>query len=408
MKRATSKQSVFALAALAASAGLVGCNDPTTFAPTSTDQFVYDSEDRYSQASKLLQADYLIVPDLSYSFTPAKRDLEAALENFAEHLADEKQDFRIAFARGTTQSVAPGGKQFKTNGEISKYIPSSFMGSVILPTSKNGVRSQVADKLLAIAGPNSPNLNLILETALKTLDSKQGSFLRDAAQLVFVFISDSDDESHIWVNSNRSPSYYSNALREFKSNDDYINARAFVTNSTLSCDPLGAEYLGYKNGTRLTQVANAVDSLGDGFQCLRDGEYLSNSLENLARDVSKPTRRFKIQSPVKPSTIEVRVAGKKVNPGPSTWTYKPSTNEIVFTDAAKPKESDSVEITFEMLIKLNRSPIVSTMSVTLNGQSVPQSNGNGWSFNSNTGELSFNGGFKPQHNDRISVSYEVQ
>lgn len=376
--------------------GLVGCNDPKTFVPTNTDSFVFYEQDFYQQASQLLQADYVIVPDMSYSMNASKDSLESALDQFADDLESKDIDYRVGFIRGTTQSA-----EFYTGA-----IPSSFLGPVLKPSSKKSARSQIASALADLADPNAPNWVFILEAAKKTLQKRASSFLRKSAHLVLVFISDSDERSHSQVNY--SNAHYINAFKSLKNHEDYISARAFVTGQA-GCPLFGEAQYGYKAGTRLSTVADAVDSFGDGTICLRDGDTMADSLEDLARDVAKKTKRFKLRATPVAKSIAVTVDGQFTpqNDGTHGWKYNSSQNEIVFTGQAIPNDA-SLEINYSMLMKLSREPRLESMVVTLNGSTVPESQSNGWSYNSKTKELRLNGGFAPSHNDEIVVNYEVQ
>ncbi len=392
---------LYTYAALIAVGMLGACNEPTTFVPTATEQFVYDNRDYYQQASKLLQADYLIVPDTSYSMNVSKAGLESALYDFASYLQNEDIDYRVGFARGTTQS----------NGLALQHLPTNFIGSILTPTSGISTQSQIANGIADMGVPNAPNVPVILETAKRVIESQYSNFVRQGSQLVYVFISDADDRSHdlSGVAGGGTTSHYADVLASQKSHPDHISARAFVTTgNNTSCPLLGSANYGYKAGTRLLSVASSLDAGGDSFRCLGDYDNLAASLENLANDVSKPTRRFAVQANAEPSSIVVRVNGSVVNPGINTWTFKSNTNEVVFKNAAKPADNATVEITFDMIMKLNRLPKLSSMVVTINGSQVPQSNGSGWSLDTNTLELKFHGGWQPNNGDTILVSYEVQ
>lgn len=375
--------------------GLAGCNDPKTFIPTNTDSFVFYEQDYYQQASQLLQADYLIVPDVSYSMRSSEAELENALDLFVSDLANSHIDYRIGIVRGTTQSA----------GFYEGAIPSTFLGSVVKPGSNSSVRSKIANIWSSFFGANGPNWVFILEAAKKTLQNKGSSFLRSTAQLVLVFISDSDDLGNQELG--RSNEHYANAFKAFKSNPDYLSARAFVT-GIGGCSLKGPSGYGYKAGTRLSWVANAVDSLGDGTICLDDGEEMAVSLQDLAQDVTKKTKRFKLQAQPVPGSVSVSVGGSNTPQDHANygWNYNESKNEIVF-DQAIPSGS-SLQITYDMVMKLSRQPRLESMVVLLNGNDVPQSNSNGWNYNSGTKELRLTGSYSASHSDKIVVNYEVQ
>ena len=77
--------------------GLSGCNQPTTFAPTNTDQFNADSGISLMQASQVMQADYLFVIDPSFSMSTsgALDSIESAMSSFATYLGSSGIDFKV-------------------------------------------------------------------------------------------------------------------------------------------------------------------------------------------------------------------------------------------------------------------------------------------------------------------------
>jgi hypothetical protein len=380
--------------------GLVACNEPKTFVPTNTDRFVYDNNDFYQQADQILQADYMIVPDVSYSMLDSKNKVLEALNLFSQELISEGIDYRIGFVRGTTQSA----------GFYYGAIPSNFMASVLTASSSSSIVNQVATALSSFAGANAPNWVFILEAAKKTVEAQKNSFLRESAQLVYVFISDNDERTHSSTGnlstSTQFVNKYSPALQAVKTNSAYVNARAIV-HGAGGCATLN--YPGAAQGTRLSAVANSIEGSSNGTVCIQStAQTLADSLSGLARDVTKTTKRFKIQAQPDPNTIEVRVGTAGNLTSATGWSYHANTNEIVFANGSEPQPSQQVEITFEMLMKLSKAPRINTVVVTKNGALVPQSDANGWTYNASTKEIRLVGTYKPNHTDLILVNYQVQ
>jgi hypothetical protein len=374
---------------------LTACNnDPKTFVPTNTEKFTFYEQDYYQQAQNVLQGDYLIVPDMSYSMNTSKSTLLNALDQFASDLADENIDYRVGFVQGTVQS----------NGFAQQYVPSTFLGS-ILDTSANSVlRDEVAGKLADLAKPNAPNWPFLLEAAKKTLDANKSTFLRSAAQLIYVFISDQDDMGNSQI-SGRTNSFYAQALKGFKSNAAYVSARAFVYTGSGGCVASGN---GKATGTNLMAVSSSINAAGASSVCLTNASSMAASLENVARNVTRPTTRFKLQALPVAGSIAVRIGGAYTpqNSGSYPWSYSSASNEIIFSGNPVPAGA-TLAIEYDMVVKLARSPRVDTMVVTLNGGIVPQG-ANGWQYNASTRELVLGGGFAPQHGDTILVNYQVQ
>jgi len=396
------------LIAIAGLLSLSACNDPKTFRPTNTEKFTFYEQDFYQQAKKVLQADYLIVPDMSYSMYTSKATLLDALDQFSTDLADENIDYRIGFVRGTVQS----------NGFYPGAIPSAFLGSVLDASSSSSLRDKVAGQLADLAKPNAPNWPFLLEAAKKTLDARKSSFLRKAAQLVYVFISDADDLGPAStlgaakVSGRTTASYIDILKNSYKSDDDYVSARAFVYTNAGGCNAPTNNGQNGAAGTNLKTVANGVDALGNATVCLNDALAMADSLRDVARNVTRPTKRFKLQAQPVSGSITVRIGdannilvAEPQSGGSYPWQYNASSNEIVFTGAPAPA-GKKLSIEYDMVMKLARSPKVNTMVVTLNGDVVPQG-ANGWQYNSSTRMLTLGGGWAPQHGDSILVNYEV-
>ena len=375
---------------------LTACNDPKTFVPTNTEKFTFYEQDFYTQAEDVLQGDYIIVPDMSYSMNTSRSTLLSALDQFASSLADENVDYRVGFVQGTVQS----------NGFAPQYVPSTFLGSVLDPSSNSTIRDAVAGQLAELAAPNAPNWPFLLEAAKKTLDAQKSTFLRSAAQLIYVFISDADDLGNSKI-SGRSNSYYSSALKAFKSNSAYVSARAFVYTNSGGCVAPSNNGQSGAAGTRLSAVAASINASGASTICLNNASSMAASLENVARNVTRPTTRFKLQALPVTGSIVVKIGGGNIpqNHANYEWNYNAANNEIVFTDQPAPAGT-SLAIEYDMIVKLARAPKVSTIVVTLNGTVVPEG-ANGWQYNASTRELTLGGGFSPQHGDSILVNYEV-
>ena len=386
------------LMAIAGLMALNACNDPKTFVPTNTEKFTFYEQDFYSQAQEVLQADYLIVPDMSYSMNTSKSTLLSALDQFASTLADESIDYRVGFVRGTVQS----------NGFYEGAIPATFMGSVLDASSNSYLRDQVATQLADLAKPNAPNWPFLLEASKRTLDAHKASFLRSAAQLVYVFISDADDKG--LTELGRSNSSYISALKSYKSNSAYVSARAFVYTSNFgsgSCQAPQNNGQSGAAGTRLSAVASGINAAGTSTICLNNASTMAASLEDVARNVTRPTTRFKLQAQPVSGSIAVKVGGSYTPSSSASypWSYNSASNEIVFTGSPVPGGA-SLAIEYDMVLQLARQPKVSSMVVTLNGAVVPEG-ASGWQYSSSTRLLSLGGAWAPQHGDVILVNYEV-
>ncbi len=374
---------------------LTGCEDPTTFVPTNSDEFSYYDQDLYNQANVVLQADYLFVADYSYSMHDKVEDLVNSMDIFAQDLEDKDIDYRIGFVRGTTS----------TNGDTYRYIPKTLVGPAITPSVLN-LQSLINLQLDGFAQANAANGRFLLESARRVATNSKLSFIRDRSQLVYIFISDNDDVSVNDSNlGSRTLSSYVESLR-VKSDNSYINARAWVTGASTGC-AIGTEF-GNGAGTRLATAARALNAgTSEAVQCLNDGNSMAASLEDLARNVTRPTKRFKLRATPVAGTIEVKENNVARVEG-TDWDYVSATHEVVFRNGHEPSAGSELELSYSPLLVLSNKPDVSTIVVTVDGTEVAKSASEGWSFNETKKQLLFTGSYKPADGAIVQVTYQAK
>jgi len=366
-------------------AAVAGCNEPTTFEDTSTDMFIYFVEDDYATAAALLQADYVLSMDYGYRMNAHAEELIETLDSFVSSLNSAGIDYRIGVVRGSAQS--------------SSDIPSTFLG-ILDKFSSSSAYSSLENKLYCPSGSsycigdaNSPHKVYMLEGVRRTLDSNT-SFIRDSAQLVLAFFSNADDVS----SSNAAT--YATGFKALKSNAAYVSGRAFVRGTTGSCAS-GDTTQGYKTGTKLKDVAVSLSGTS-GNKCLGSASSMASMLDNLARNVTKSTQRFKIRGNPVASTVKVYVNGVLKAAG-TDYDYNSGSQEIVFRSGKQPADSASLLISYKPIIQLKRRPNPNSIVVKVDGVTS-----SAWSYNSSQNRIEFSGSGAPDHNDKIEVSYEVQ
>jgi len=377
---------------------LSACKQPSTFVPTSTDKFVNHTLDVYEQAEKLLQADYVFVLDTSYSMGARgnpndnlayQDELQYHMEDFLSELQTQKVDYRIAFVRGNTHA-----------NSVST-IASSFMGPMV---ALGDSTASLFSYLKLVGEPLQENSNFLLEAAKKSMDTEASGFLRHAAQLVYAFISDSDDQSQQYVNANRSEEYYNAALRTYKHHPHYVSARSYVLGMSAECTP--SSYIpGSSAGTRIGHVATEIDARKNLPGCV--DKVPLDMLADIARNVTKKTNRFTLTQYPMPGTLRVEINGVVI-PEATNWTYLDETNEIVFESGKEPHFEASLLIDYEIAFKLSRSPKIETLQVKVEGNLVSQSDTNGWSYVVEENRIQFHGSAKPSHSDNVEIVYQVQ
>lgn len=367
-------------------------NDPEVFKPNGSNSYDAYTNDNYRTADAILQADIVIVMDYSMSMNFfSKPDLIRNLHIFTQTLASEGIQFKIAFVHGLIQTGAP----------IST-LANDFVGPVL--NNSSDIASAINFQTGFIGQVNNANENYFASAASKIMYNESSGFLREAAQLVYVFFTDDDDH-----NSPSAYWAYSDYLKSFKSHPDYVTARALLNGVTTSdgvfCPLIGNGNNGNGPGTWLSALANDLDSQGRGTYCLNDTD--SNIWTNLGRNIVKPTDRFKIQGRPDPSSIEIFINGTAT----TSWVYIPATNEIVFNSGSEPAASASLLITYNPIFELTGTLTdVNSIVVTLNGAGIANDAVNGWSFYGGTNNLIIlNGNSRPNrtHNgDRVVINYD--
>lgn len=382
---------LFGTLALVASA----CNNPETFFTTRTDRFTNHISDNYSQASQLLQADYLFVVDFSYSMSrngsgdSKTAQLLNSMSLFTENLRNQEIDYRIGFTNGNSHA-----------GNAAE-ISNDFVAPFLTLETLSSLESEILAQIGTVGEPLNRNTNYLLEASKRTLSARATSFLREAAQLVVVFVSDSDDVSHQnnQITGDKTVAGYTQSLRGFKSHPSYINARSLTAGVAANCTLQNSYDVA---GTRIASVAQQLDALEAAPSCIY--RPFSESLADLARNVTRPTNRFRIRGNPEPSSIYILENGATV--ATSRYSYNSVTNEIIFAQGQEPALSANLEIVYDMLFPLSQRPRTNSISVTLNGISVPQSQTQGWTYNASENRIEFHGSARPSEGDDIRINYE--
>ncbi len=376
---------------------LSACKQPKTFIPSNTDTFVNHTLDIYDQADKLLQADYVFVLDTSYSMNFLvdssgqniyNEVLASHMQSFLDALAEKNIDYRIGFIRGNTHA-----------GSVST-IASSFMADVLTKGSSSASAFSIIEQ---VGAPLSENTNFLLESAHKTMSAEGGNFIRHAAQLVYAFISDSDDKG-LDISTNRTEQYYIDALRSHKHHPHYVSARSYTLGMADNCTP-DPYQPGSEAGVRIANVATQIDARHGEAKCALDPTF--ELLSNIARNVTKLTDRFTLTQYPMPGTLSVQVNGNDV-PEAGNWSYDAATNEVIFAAGKAPAFSSSLLIDYEIAFVLSKTPKVDSIQVKVDGASVSKDDTNGWSFVDAENRVQFNGNAKPSSNANISIVYQVK
>lgn len=374
---------------------LTACSQPESFVRNSVDAFTVDTIDNYTQASALLQADYLISVDFSWSMSggctnnsaynctsPKVTRLFDSLDSFVANLKSAGIDYRIGFVRGSKQST--------TNTADSDFIS----GLVVTSEFTGSLTQLIRSRLGAVGAPLEGNETSVVETTSKVLQNRGADFLRDSAQLVMVFVTDSDD--------NHYTSAQLASIAGRKTDSSYISARGVFAGVNSNCytDQHYPQTYGEQYASRAATAVNYLDpSASPKISCIMDN--FSNILNNVARNVTRNTKRFKLQV-ANPdiSTLKVyKGAGLTLVPA-TDYTYVAETNEIVFNINKEPGPSEKLRLEYNQNYVLSGRPgDSSSIQVSVNGTAV-----SGWTYDSAKNRIVFT--TKPAEGSKIEVMYQ--
>jgi hypothetical protein len=186
-----------------------------------------------------------------------------------------------------------------------------------------------------------------------------------------------------------------------------VSSRSIVITGQNGCNVDPNNY-GTGIGTRLMNTSKLLDATyqqnntTEISACVNTSNFAS-MLDDVARDVSKPTDRFELQNAnFDESTLEVYVNGHKKT---RDVEWKLQGTSIVFTASAKPALSESVRIVYMPKFVLSVTPDLSNLVVTVDDVQVPQDSLNGWSYVASNNTLRFNGNSQPKNHSTVKVSY---
>lgn len=404
---------------------LAACSkDPKTFESARIETFTVNSRDEYKQASKILQADYMFVVDVSASMgfnsgnladtSASKKDeFMAGLMDFIESLQnqsvnnDDGVNYRIGFINGNVHA-----------GKKSSLIGRGFYKNILIDWDMpNSQQLGLVNQLQDIGATLNENTNLMLEAANTVMGTHKASFIRPGSQLIYLFVSDTDDESPNYFSSGTSTSDYATKLIQHKGTASnipaFVSARAIVAGVNSNCNP--AEDFGESEGRRLAETARIIENRGRSISgaapvtdaavshcILRASTQFPALLDQLARDVSKPTNIFQLRvSNVDIQSIKVYKNGTFV-PN-SEWTYMSGSNAVKLD--VTPSANSNITLRYNPYLVLKGSPDVNNLQVEVGGSIAPFSSSNGWTYNAAKNRIEFKGDYLPNETTVVKVSY---
>jgi hypothetical protein len=373
----------------------IGCkNNPETFFSTQTDRYTAHLSDNYEQASQLLQADYMFVLDYSYSMSQGSgntskiQNLLNSMPGFVQQLQTQGIDYKIGVVKGTVHA------------NNQNEIATNFFGEIISRDTTSDLLNSILGQLSPAGLPLSENTNYLLEAAKRAISSQSSTFLREGSQAVYILVSDSDDRSHqnSEITGNKTAEGYGEFLRSTKNHFSYVSARSIVAGIGENCELQNS----YDDaGTRIAIAARTADSQATPANCIY--RTFDENLADLARNVTRPTLRFTLRGQPVPSSVRVFVNNTEV--AQSAWSYKPTTNEVVFANGQAPAFDARLEITYEQLFVLKSAPKLNSINITINGRQLESSE---FRFIESENRIEFSSASLLQEGDDVRVTYQAK
>lgn len=268
--------------------------------------------DEFDQ-DETVDVDILFVIDNSGSMSSNQTNFKSNFSSFISVFATAGIDYHIAFI--TTDSP-----DF-VDGIIITPADSDPIGTVNSIVDNIGTRGSTMEAGLYYS---------YLSTTPGNPAGPAGSFLRDSAKLVVIYVSDEPDHSS-YIMSSMSEADYVDHLRSLKSSTNLIAAHAVAGDYPGGCSTNGGAQFG-------DGYYDVVTSLGGSFLSICADDW-GGSMDTLARE-SVVTSTFVLTEHAIDGTIEVWVDGVLS----SDWYYDEIINAVQFN--AAPPEGSKVEIMY--------------------------------------------------------------
>lgn len=305
-----------------------------------------------------VKIDILWVVDNSYSMNPLQQNLVNNFNSFIGSFVTKGYDFHIGV---TTSDAYRAAANFNNNSNLSLLrdgVGATHSGvRVITPTTSNIVNTFMTNSLQGDGGSGDERaFSSIRETLI---NAGNASFIRPGAFLAVIILSDEDDFS----SDTRAEYTGTDHSYTASSLDPVSKYVTFLDNFTGSTDPNNRKY----SVSAVTVLDNA---------CLTTHKASAPSSIIGQRYIALANQTKGILGSICSN----------------------------FADELMLIQNKILELSTQF--QLARVPILSTLSVVVNGSVVPQDATNGWTYDSSANTIVFHGTAIPQQGAEISVSFD--
>lgn len=300
------------------------------------------------------KVDILWVIDNSGSMLTKQQRLATGFSSFSNVFVNKGFDFHMAIVTSDTRTVGAGGQ-----ASIFQGAPSVITGSTVNFANVFQTNVQVGQT----GDSAAKEMNAIVTSTGALLNTSNTGFLRSDAHLAVIILSDADD------------------------NDSTETTATTLSHlSTLKPDLYDVVSRSYKKNYTVSAVAVNSMTDTDCYDMDKDGAVDNDGNSDGVPDIQLYEEGTKFKTLVN-----------------ATSGSFASICKADFSDGLNTISQRIAEAITE--IKLARVPQVATITVLFNGNSVPQSAADGWTYDATNNKIVFHGSYIPQDNTSIQIGY---
>lgn len=309
------------------------------------------------------QIDMLWVVDNSGSMDPLQQNMTTNFNSFMDQFVSKGYDFHLAVTSTDTYLALSQFNNTPSYARFSDGVTTHTGVFDILPTTPNVVNTFVTNATLGSNGSGDERAFSSFKAALNS--NLNTGFLRPSSFFAVVILSDEDDFSdpsrpeYSWTYRGGIPDHdYNNpGLETVASYESYLDtltgttgaSRRYTVNAITVLDSTCQQQHVSESpstiiGQRYIQMANDTNGVL-GSVC--DASY-ATSLEAIQTRILELGTQFYLNNQPVVSSITVDVNGVQVPNDPNDgWTYNSAANSIMFHGAAVPPAGSTISVNFD-------------------------------------------------------------
>jgi hypothetical protein len=315
--------------------------------------FGLSPEDDYFEQSSTLNRintiDVLWVMDNSGSMSNLQTNISNNMNNFMSSFLTEGYDFQMAVV-GTDAWKA----EYGFSPDLAKFKDGSDATShtgvfVVNPTTINPIQTFMTNIMIGITGSGDERAFQSMRAGLDS--SLNPGFVRSGGYLSVIIVSDEEDFSHDDATMNES--YSQPTLHPVDSYVTYLDQltrstarfrRYNVSTVSITDQACLDQNPGKKKGQRYMDLADATK----GLKVSICSPTFADELERLRSYLIEMLTQFYLSRTPVVSTIVVSVSGRIIlQDDKNGWTYHSDTNSIRFHGSAVPGEGEQISINYD-------------------------------------------------------------